>query len=168
MDGYLGQICLFAGDYAPQGWALCDGALTQVSDNPALYSLIGNHFGGNPPITFALPDLRGRVPVHAGQGSPPIGMAMGSETVTLSVAQLPPHSHSMQASATPANDVNPAGRIAASTQGNFYAPFDASKKAEFLESAVLQEGGSQPHTNLMPYLAINFIICVSGTYPQQP
>ncbi|MDH5637814.1 MAG: tail fiber protein [Nitrospinota bacterium] len=172
-DYFTGQIILFAGNYAIRGFALCEGQLLNINDNPALYSLLGNQFGGKPPTTFALPDLRGRLPIHQGQGpgltTRYMGQMFGEETVGVSTASMAAHTHSVQASSQDADSFTPAATsvLAKSTTGMYTnsapdTPMDAS--------AVLATGnGAAPtHYNLMPYLALNYQICLNGVYPSRP
>lgn len=170
-DPFVGEIRMFGGAYTPRDWGACNGTLLAISGNEALYSLIGDTYGGDARTNFALPDLRGRVPAHYGTGpglSPyQIGSKFGTENVTLTQDQIPSHTHPVQASLNDATELNPAGAVPAKTEGNFYAPFDQSKEAEFWEQAVANEGMGQSHYNMMPYQAINFIICLLGTYPSR-
>jgi microcystin-dependent protein len=168
---YIGEIRLFGASFAPAGWALCNGALMPISQNDAMFVLIGTTFGGDGQETFALPDLQGRVPIHAGQGpglsqNYQLGEKFGVESVTIGAQQTPIHSHPMLAT----NDIGDAttaqGRIVAqSTSVDLYTQ-DVTDNA-LAASAVLPIGGSQPHENLMPYLALTFIISLFGIFPHQ-
>jgi microcystin-dependent protein len=169
---YVGEIRIFAGNFAPAGWALCNGQLLPISENETLFNLIGTTYGGDGQETFALPDLQGRTPVHAGQGpgisqNYQIGEEAGVEQVTLSVQQMPSHNHPMLASANPGTQANAAGNtISSSPSINFYIegiPPDASLNAGTLGPA----GGGQPHENVQPYLCINYIISLFGIFPHQ-
>ncbi len=170
-EPYIGEIRLFGGNFAPAGWAMCDGQLLAISDYDALFALIGTTYGGDGQTTFALPDLRGRVPVHAGSapggGSYVIGQAAGSETVTLTTNQLPAHTHTPLATSGTGTTANPTGAVfaAVSNQAVYVAgsPADVSMTSSSLTSA----GGSQPHDNTMPSLAITFIIALYGIFPSQ-
>jgi microcystin-dependent protein len=174
---YIGQIIMFAGDFAPQGWVLCHGQLLPIADNPALFQLIGTTYGGDGDATFALPDLRGRVPIGDGQGRSlsnyAIGQQVGVEAVTLTSAQLPPHSHPVAAlrgrgsAHVPANNVLLAalGGDAASGQYEVSAYAPARDATELNAHTVGLAGGSQPHNNLQPYLSVNYCIALQGVFP---
>ncbi|MGE5703061.1 MAG: phage tail protein [Clostridia bacterium] len=170
MENYVGEIRMFAGSFAPLGWAICDGTLLDISGNEILFSLIGTTYGGDGQSTFGLPDLRGRVPIHMGQLSGSgntytLGQKAGTETVTLLQGQLPSHTH------TPVAET---GNVALSPAVNVWAKLPASGYATYpsglqpmSNSAVTPAGGSQPHDNMMPSLVINFIIALQGLYPQR-
>lgn len=176
-DPYLGEIRLFAGNFAPENWALCDGSSLQISSNTALYSLLGTNFGGDGVTTFKLPDLRGRVAVGVGQltGGSNYTLAQigGQETVSLTAGQLPTHQHSLIASTASATATNPSGNVLATPPANLplYIPYvpgptPAPGPTRVLNAAALQpSGGSQPHENRMPSTVITFIICTNGLYP---
>jgi len=176
MQPFLGQITLFPFAFAPSGWALCEGQLLPISQYTALFSLLGAYFGGNGVSTFALPDLRGRVPIGQGQGlglSPyVIGSVHGAETVTLSSSQAPPHSHLFKTFAAPATTNAPSGALPAEGHGsghgggfavNTYTPLRAA--VHLAAGQVGVAGGSQPHNNLQPYLTLNWCIALQGIYP---
>jgi microcystin-dependent protein len=166
-DSYLGQIILFAGDFAPQGFALCDGQLLQISQNTALFSILGTTFGGDGRTTFGVPDLRGRAPMHWGNG-PGLtprshGQAGGVNEVALTEAQNGVHTHPMRAGAlgttnAPAADVGIANAV-------LYAP-PSSPEVTMHAFSVEDSGASEPHENRQPHLAVNFAIAVIGTFPQ--
>ncbi len=168
---FIGEIRMFAGTFAPVGWAFCAGQLMPISENETLFNLIGTTYGGDGQETFGLPDLQGRAPVHLGQGpgisqNYVIGEKFGVESVTVSVPQLPVHSHPMLASTDTANQITGAnGVVAATPQLSIYftAPADGALNANTL----LPAGGSQPHENMMPFLCINFIIALFGVFPSQ-
>ncbi len=170
-DPFIGEIRMFAGTFAPQGWALCQGQLLAISENDALFSLLGTIYGGDGQTTFALPDLRGRIPIHYGSGpglsAHPIGSKAGSEQVTLTVAQLPSHTHDPQnatnsAGTTPA----PVGGVPAVAPVSAYGgPADTDLGAPVTSTAAA--GNGQAHQNLMPYLCVNFIIALAGVYPSR-
>jgi microcystin-dependent protein len=170
-EPFIGSIVLFCGNFAPKGWATCDGQLLSIAQNTALFSILGTTFGGNGQTTFALPDLRGRVPLHPGQGpglSPyTLGEAIGVENVSLLATQMPAHNHAF---AAPCSDgapstPSPVGAVAANQdQTPFYA---ASGTAAMAASTSTVAGGSQPHENRQPVLAINFIIALEGIYPSR-
>ena len=160
---------MFAGNFAPRGWAFCDGQLLAVSQNDALFSLLGTIYGGDGRTTFGLPDLRGRIPVHAGHGpglsERRLGAKGGSEAETLTVNQLPSHGHALQASDTAASESNPAGNLTAEATTRFYrAP---GTLANMSSSALSSTGGSRSHTNLMPYLCVHFIVALFGITPSR-
>jgi microcystin-dependent protein len=164
VNPYVGEIRMFAGNFAPQGWAFCDGSLLAIADYTPLYDLIGTTYGGDGQTTFALPNLLGRVPVHQANGFS-LGQSAGSEEVTLTQSQLPTHSHVPQAARTTQGVNTPAGNVwAASPEYAEYGPApDSSMSAQALAST----GGGQPHDNMVPYLAINFIIALFGIFPSQ-
>jgi microcystin-dependent protein len=169
-EPFIGQIMLFAGNFAPRGWAFCNGQLLSIAQNTALFAILGTTYGGNGQTTFALPDLRGRVPVGPGQGpSLPnynLGEQGGANSVTLTTAQMPAHTHAASAatgsgtSATPANNVwagsSQRDAIYASTPGTTMHP-----------AAISAVGNSQPHENMQPYTAINYIIALEGIFPSR-
>jgi microcystin-dependent protein len=166
-EPYLGEIRMFGGNYAPLGWAFCNGQLLPISQNDALFSLIGTTYGGDGQTTFALPDLRGRVPIHQGTANP-IGSAAGSETVTLTQSQMPQHTHAALGSGSEVEGSSPAGSVfAAGTDTPFYAPFNPSKAVAMSAAVVGSSGGSQPHENMQPYLCVSFIIALEGIFPSQ-
>ena len=168
-EAFVGEIRMFAGNFAPRGWAFCDGQLLAVSQNDALFSLLGTIYGGDGRTTFGLPDMRGRIPVHAGTGpglsQRRLGARGGAENVTLTVNQLPPHGHAMQASTNPADSGYPAGRVVANTDPlPIYNAQPADTPAGTETGAA---GGSQNHPNMMPFQCINFIIALFGVYPSR-
>jgi microcystin-dependent protein len=167
-EGFLGDIIMFGGNFAPRGWAFCDGSLLQIANNDALFSLIGTTYGGDGQTTFALPDLRSRVPVHMGQGpglsNYPLGQAGGAEQITLSPQQLANHTHAFLATTAVGTQGNPGGNLLANSQGP--QPYIQADPDNNLNQNMLSPfGGSQPHSNLQPYQAINFVICLEGVYP---
>jgi microcystin-dependent protein len=167
MDPILGEIRLFAGTFAPQGWAACDGQLLPIAEYTALFSLIGTTYGGDGETTFALPDLRGRVPVHIG-GSLTLGQSGGSETVMLTTANLPSHTHVAHAAAA-GTTINPAGQYWAADPGENVAPYASAPDGHAMASAAIgQQGGGQPHNNVQPFVALTFIISLFGIYPSRP
>lgn len=169
-EPFVGEIRMFAGTFAPRGWAFCNGQLLAVSQNDALFSLLGTIYGGDGRTTFGLPDLRGRIPVHTGTGpglSPrPLGAKGGQEQVTLTVNQLPLHTHSMQASANLGGDSSPAGKVPAESPS--VALYLEEGPSVAMDSAAIGSmGGGQSHANLMPFQCINFIIALFGIYPSR-
>ena len=175
-DPYVGEIRMFAGNFAPRGWALCGGQLLPISQNDALFSLFGTIYGGDGRTTFALPDCRGRVPVHKGTG-PGLtqrkqGAKGGVEQVTLTVNQIPSHAHgrSLKATSLDADSTDPEGKLLAkSTGGSAYHTVKASDQTTVaMHPGVLTNtGGSQPHFNLAPTLCLNFIVALVGIYPSR-
>lgn len=161
---YIGEIRLFGGNFAPAGWAFCDGALMPISENDALFTLIGTTYGGDGQETFALPNLASRIPIHAGNGYI-LGEMAGVEQVTLTVNQIPAHTHPPVVSGGTGNQADPGnGTWAVSNLGQFSnVPANANMAAQ----AIGPIGGSQPHDNMMPYLCVSFIISLFGIYPQQ-
>ena len=170
-EPFIGQINMFAGNFAPRGWALCDGQLLAISQNSALFSLLGTNYGGDGRTTFGLPDLRGRLPIHAGAGpgltNRNIGVKAGQETVQVSPAQLPSHDHgNMQASADVATGRNPGDQVLSETLTT--TPYIQDNQTVSLNGASLTSlGGDQSHTNLMPFLCVNFIISLTGLFPSR-
>lgn len=169
-EPFVGEIRMFAGNFAPRGWAYCDGQLLAVSSNDALFSLLGTIYGGDGRTTFGLPDLRGRVPIHAGSGpglSPrTLGAKSGSENETLTINQLTSHTHPMQASSNLGSTPGPAAKVPA-TATAIDAYIDEAQGQTLAANAVTAVGGSGSHTNLQPFLCLNFIIALFGTYPSR-
>jgi microcystin-dependent protein len=167
---YLGEIKLFAGTFAPLGWLFCDGGLLPISENDALYALIGTTYGGDGQSTFGLPDLRGRVPIHQGT-NPQTGSTFtlaemaGVESVTLTPNTIPQHTHAFNGAGTDGNQQSPAGRLPATSPT--IKPYRNAGPSTAMKPFVGLAGGSQPHENLQPYLGINFIISQFGEFPQQ-
>jgi microcystin-dependent protein len=163
VDPYVGEIRMFGGNFAPRGWAFCNGQTLSISEFDVLFNLIGTTYGGDGQTTFALPNLQGRLPVHQGNGFA-MGQAGGSETVTLSTAQLPAHPHSFQANPGTGSQKAPAGNVpAAVATGSAYAQ-DPPVTAMAPQS-ISPDGGSQPHDNMQPYQCVSFIIALEGIYP---
>jgi microcystin-dependent protein len=162
-EPYVGEIRVFGGNFAPEGWALCDGRTLAISTNEVLYSLLGTTYGGDGQSTFALPDLRGRVPIHTGPGYS-LGQIGGTETVALTSQNLPPHSHTANASAANATSSDPTGRFWANNT-DFKCYSSATPNTSFAPAAIGAAGGSQPHDNMMPFLALSYIIALEGVYP---
>jgi microcystin-dependent protein len=167
---YIGEIALFAGNFAPQGWAFCDGSQLAISDNDALFNLIGTTYGGDGQSTFALPDLRGRVPMHAGTGPSgstyTLAESLGAEEVTLNTQQLPMHNHPVPASTQPGTTASPSGAVPAlAGSGSAQYTPDTGSLATQPTQTLAAVGGSQPHNNMQPYLAVNYIISLYGIFP---
>ena len=168
MEPLIGQIILFGGNFAPRGWAFCDGQLLPISSNSALFSILGITYGGDGRTTFALPDLRGRVPMHAGSGpglSPrSIGQKTGVENVTLTGAQIPSHTHDMKASPLPPDTATPGNTVLGATQ--IYQS-TTSPLVDLNAGSVGSYGGSQSHDNMQPSLVTNYIIALQGIFPSR-
>jgi microcystin-dependent protein len=169
-DPFTGEIRLFAGTYAPMYWAFCWGQVLSIQSNTALFSLIGATYGGNGSSTFALPDLRSRVPVSQGPRSGsaevyPLGAMMGVESVTLTTGEMPSHTHAVPASTLEATSRSAVGTVPASTSAEAGWTSGAANATRAVTSLA---GGSQSHTNLQPFLGIHHIICLNGIFPQRP
>ena len=167
---YIGEIRMFGGNFAPLGWALCQGQLMAISENDALFNLIGTTYGGDGQQTFALPTLQSRLPVHVGSGYV-LGQTGGEESVTLTTSQIALHNHLVQTSSAGSSN-NPAGNILAneggtgSSQVSLYSS-TANSPQTISPNTVAAAGGSQPHDNMVPFVVINFIIALQGIYPTQ-
>jgi microcystin-dependent protein len=160
---YVGEIRLFGGNFAPVGWAFCDGATLAIADNDVLFQLIGTTYGGDGQTTFNVPDLRGRAPVHQGTNYT-MGQVAGAETVTLTVQHLPAHNHALLASTGAGGTANAQGNVpAASPSVQLYIQDVPS--TPIAANAVTPAGGSQPHENRMPFLVVNYIISLFGIFP---
>lgn len=171
-EPFVGEIRMFAGNFAPRGWAFCDGQLLAVSQNDALFSLLGTIYGGDGNTTFGLPDLRGRLPLHAGHGpglsERRLGAKGGAEQVTLTGNQLPNHGHPLYASPDLADDPAPADTIPARTNpANIDIYNELGPTPTLSTQAVNPTGGNQAHTNLQPFLCVHFIIALFGIYPSR-
>jgi len=169
-EPFVGEIRMFAGNFAPRGWAFCDGQLLAVSQNDALFSLFGTIYGGDGRTTFGLPDLRGRIPIHAGSGpglSPRrLGAKGGTEKETLTVNQLSSHSHPLNATTSSGTDNNPSGKVTGESPSvDLY--FEGDRNVSMATSAITSVGGSRSHTNLAPFLCIHFIVALFGIYPSR-
>ncbi len=167
-EPFVGEIKMFAGNFAPRGWAKCEGQLLAVAQNDALFSLLGTIYGGDGRTTFGLPELRGRVPIHYGSGpglTPrSLGTKSGQQDVTLTTNNLPQHKHTLQAENDAANSNAPANNVLANASTPIYVP---GGSAPMETNAIANTGGSQPHNNMMPYLCICFIIALVGIYPSR-
>ena len=171
-EPFIGEIRMFAGNFAPRGWALCDGQVLIVSQNTALFSLLGTIYGGDGRSTFGVPDMRGRIPIHAGSGpglsSRTLGVELGTESATLTVDQMPSHTHTLQANTQPGAQRGPAGATPAqSTQGVYLERPAPAPVVELRTQSVGAVGGSQSHDNVMPFLCVNFIIALNGIFPSR-
>jgi microcystin-dependent protein len=167
---YVGEIRMFAGNFAPNGWMFCEGQLLPISENDVLFQLIGTTYGGDGEETFALPNLASRVPIHQGVGPDgttyQMGELSGVETVTLSTQQIPLHTHAMVGSTNAANTGNPAGKVIAQSANVSYMVIEPNE-VNLNAAAVTPVGGSQPHENCQPFLCINYIISLFGIFPSQ-
>jgi microcystin-dependent protein len=167
---FVAEIRIFGFNFPPVGWAACDGQLLPISQNTAVFSLLGTNYGGNGTSTFGLPNLQGNVPMHWGQGpglSPhAIGESAGSETVTLSNSEMPSHNHVVRAQVTPANLSTPSSSATlARSSGGFAYQSSASGLQSMDLNTLAPSGGNLPHNNLMPYLTLNFCIALQGLFP---
>jgi len=175
-EAYLGEIRMFGGNYAPAGWALCNGQILNIVQNQALFSILGATFGGNGTTTFGLPDLRGRVPIHQGQGqgtsSYTMGQSGGSETVPLQANQMPLHSHTVSAGNAAATATAASGNLLATVtppRGQTQVPtvYGTDASATMNPAMIGSAGGGAPHPNVQPYQCVNFIIALQGIYPSR-
>ena len=168
-ETFIGEIRMFAGNFAPRTWAFCDNSLITPGSNQALFSLLGTNYGGDGRTSFALPDMRGRLPMHQGTGpglTPrPIGQRTGVESVTLTTRDMPGHSHELKGSSNPGDSTEPQSRVLGTGQ----QAFDTSNSdlIALSSSQVDKNGGSQPHSNIMPFLCVSFIIALQGDYPSR-
>ena len=177
MDPFIGEIMMFAGNFAPQGWAICNGQLLPISQNQALFAILGTTFGGDGVSNFALPDLRGRVPVGQGQGlslsNYTLGEKTGAENVTLLPGQMPQHNHTVGVSNQPGAFTDPTNQVPAQVNtGNVRTPTTSAMAyaappptGTLAPAAVSMSGGSQGHPNIQPVLCVNFIIALTGIFP---
>ena len=174
-EPFLAEVRIVGFNFAPRGWALCDGQILPINQNQSLYSLLGTTYGGDGRTTFALPDLRGRVPIHVGRSnggaSHTLGQKSGEETHTVSAAEMPQHTHNVQCSTQTGNQKSPAGanRTFAVEASGASAPYaNANMALGDMRSGLLQStGGGQAHDNMQPYLAVNFVIALQGLFPSR-
>ena len=159
---YVGEIRMFAGNFAPAGWMFCEGQLLPISENETLFQLIGTTYGGDGQSTFALPDLRGRIPLHQGNGFI-LAETGGAEEITLTVNQIAAHAHPLLASNSDATATAPTGGLFAKAQGDAYT--STFTPTAMSPQSIGPTGGSQPHTNFQPYLCVDFIISLFGIFP---
>jgi microcystin-dependent protein len=168
-EPYIGEIRMFGGNFAPAGWMLCDGQLLPISENDALFQLIGTTYGGDGESTFGLPNLQSRVPIHMGTGPDgtnyQLGEMAGVESVTLSVQQIPNHTHPLTASTGNGTETNPGGHVLAGSTSSVQPYIDDAGVVALAANLITPQGGSQPHENCQPFLCINFIISLFGLYP---
>ena len=162
---YIGEIRMFAGNFAPLGWMFCEGQQLPISENEVLFQLIGTTYGGDGQNNFALPDLRGRIPIHQGNDFQ-LAQTGGAEEVTLTTQQIPAHGHALLASNVNGGTSLPENNLLAKSTSNLpYSPFDANVALK--AGSIAPVGGSQPHTNFQPYLCVNFIISLFGLFPTE-
>jgi microcystin-dependent protein len=170
MEPFVGEIMIFAGNFAPRGWALCDGQLLAVSQNEALFSLLGTTYGGDGRTTFGLPDLRSRIPMNAGQGpgltNRPLGQKSGAERVTLTINQLPAHSHALRADEATGKKSSPTGNVLAYDRRDTQYS-DQGPDVDMSAAAIQAAGGGQAHDNTPPFLSVNYCIALVGYYPSR-
>jgi microcystin-dependent protein len=176
-DAYLGEIRIFAGNFAPAGWAFCIGQLLPIAQNTALFAVIGTQYGGNGTTNFALPNLSGAAPMHQGDGagltSRSVGELVGTQSVTLTMSEMPVHSHVPQAYANAGSSDDPTNRVWAEAPGVGRprpvqpAWYSTTPNVQMSPNALSVTGGSQPHNNMQPSLALNFIICLNGIFPSR-
>jgi len=168
-DPMLGEIRMFAGNFAPQGWAKCEGQLLSIAQNSALFSILGTTYGGDGESTFGLPDLRGRVPLGPGNGpglsNKSLGQKSGTETNTLSVAQMPAHNHTINAVSSDGNKSAPAANLPAGTKLLDPEYSNATANTTMHSNMVANKGGGQSVNNMQPYVSVTFIIALTGVYP---
>ncbi len=157
---FLAEIRIFSCNFAPKGWALCNGQLLPINQNQALFSLLGTTYGGDGRINFALPNLQGRMPVHTGNGIS-LGERAGETAHTLSLQELPTHTHVPVGSSTPANQGNPTGNLWAAGNG----AYNPTSNTPMNPACITPTGGSQPHENMSPYLVLTFCIALQGIFP---
>jgi microcystin-dependent protein len=161
---FMGELKIMSCNFAPQGWAMCNGQLLPIAQNQALFSLLGTMYGGNGSTNFALPDLRGRIPMHVGPGNAHTqGERGGEQAHTVSTAELPTHAHFFSGTHNAADTVLPAGATLANVNANTYAP--PTNLTSINPATVVTTGGSQPHNNMSPFLALTFCIALSGVFP---
>ena len=163
-EPFLAEIRLISFNFPPRGWALCDGQLLPINQNQALFSLLGTTYGGDGRVNFALPDLRGRVPIHTGNGHT-LGERSGEQSHTLSISELPTHTHVLKASSADANTPVPGNDLLARSRNEIYAPLSPTNNTAMAPGAVSNAGDSQAHSNMQPFLTLNFCIALQGLFP---
>lgn len=163
---FIGEIRMFGGNFAPVGWAFCNGALIPISENDALFNLIGTTYGGDGQETFALPNLQSRIPVHVGPGFA-LGQSGGTESVTLTTSQIPAHSHVPLANQNAGSQPSPQGNLWAASSPTLNQYSNVAPSVAMDPAACGSTGGSQPHDNMVPFLCVNFILSLFGVFPSQ-
>ena len=170
-EPFLAEVRIVGFNFAPRGWAFCDGQILPINQNQSLYSLLGTTYGGDGRTSFALPDLRGRTPIHVGRSNGgadhTLGSKSGEETHTLSAAEMPQHIHTFHASNDAANTVPSSSTLLATVPNRIYADLDPSRKVLLNTGTIANAGGGQAHENMQPYLAINFCIALQGLFPSR-
>jgi len=163
-EPYLSEMAIFAFDFAPRGWALCNGQLFSINQNQALFSLLGTTYGGDGRVNFALPNLQGRIPIGEGSGHS-LGERAGAESHTLNIQEIPAHTHTVRAVNAAPNAASPANNNFASQTG--FSPYGSTPEAVMPASVSSSVGGNQPHNNMSPYLCLNFCIALQGVFPSR-
>lgn len=167
-EPFLAEVRLMGFNFAPRGWAFCDGQILPINQNQSLYSLLGTTYGGDGRTSFALPDLRGRTPIHTGRSNGDedhqLGQKSGEETHTLSAAEMPQHEHTLQGTSVAATTTTPTDQLLAETSGFYRAP---PPDTTLLGATVMNVGGGQAHENMQPYIAVNFCIALQGLFPSR-
>ena len=170
-EPFTAEIRIFAGNFAPRGWAFCDGQLLPIASNTALFSLIGTTYGGDGRTTTALPNLQGRAPMHPGRGpgltARRLGEKLGAETTTLTEGQIPSHSHTVRGDASGAVVTTPTNTTSIANSQGFFLYKDTGTQVDMASGALATTGGGQAHTNMQPFLTLNFIIALVGLYPSR-
>lgn len=165
-EPFLAEVRMVGFNFAPRGWALCDGQVLPINQNQSLYSLIGTTYGGDGRTSFALPDLRGRTPIHV-SGTHPEGNKGGEESHTLSANEMPEHKHAVHTTSDVATSTQPGGKTLGAARERTYAPFDSSTKVATAPDFLASTGGNQAHNNMQPYLTVNFCIAMQGLFPSR-
>ncbi len=172
MDAYLGEIRTFAGNFAPRGWQLCNGALFPISQYSPMFSILGNMYGGDGKVTFAVPDLRGITPIHQGQGTGltewEVGQTDGSDTNSILVSNLPNHNHLVNACTAAGDSEDPTGNIFGGRGKNDFDLTNTTPNGTMSPLTITPTGQSIPYNNMQPYLTLNYIICFEGIFPMRP
>lgn len=170
-EPFLAEVRIVGFNFAPRGWAFCDGQILPINQNQSLYSLLGTTYGGDGRTSFALPDLRGRTPIHVGNndagGSHSYGQKGGVETITLSAAEMPQHNHGQKATSEDASIATPTGNQLAKTADNVYGAKSTDPNDQLNAGSIANVGGGQAHDNMQPYLAVNFCIALRGLFPSR-
>ncbi len=165
-EPFLAEIRIIGFNFAPRGWAYCDGQILPINQNQSLYSLLGTTYGGDGRTSFALPDLRSRTPIHVGDGHT-LGQKSGAETVTLTAAEIPAHTHTVKASSAPGNTANTTGAPILASVADIYRDPEAGSSTALRSGTVTNAGGGQAHDNMQPYLTLGFVIALQGLFPSR-